>query len=604
MLPEEAYLSSRPLAIPRKALAQLRESGVSGLKEATLDLGLEYIGIERVHAVCGLVTTRLARTRQALLRLSPTDGVEDQSISLLPLNHVCTFGVSLLDRTEAILDRWLPLPVIATDGTDGEDSPEADGASQRVPRSLPGGLGCRMLSVRLSPNAVLQVTFLGIQESCSAALRCLASSGVLRMLLERLHPAHLAEWPHRPALAERATRLAHQGCERLLGDSATMRLLEIVGRLVGRLLGSFAGTGCRDEESHLGRLQLLDADGSTEISDGAQLQVPADEPAVQAGSEVVALEVVSEAAREAHGERFKLVVKNSFIEVLEEPPSPLAIRRTRSVDGIAGSPGTTQVFTLVVDCVSQAGRSAPAQGGAGAAAQERSEAPQPTPAAGRPAPPTMAPPPPPPRQPPPSRPPPPQTAAPVAAPGAAAAARPAPELVPTPAMAQPGRATRTSDAAECESECGKTTVLLKGIPITYTTLSLLELLDDRGFAGTYTFVYVPVDFSRGSGLGYAVVSMESHESAASLMLAFHGLNQWGVEDNSVCSVSWNEPHQGLDALIERYRNSPVMHPSVAPAHRPAVFSEGQPVPFPAPTRTVRAPRVRHVKPTAEAQPQA
>ena len=50
--------------------------------------------------------------------------------------------------------------------------------------------------------------------------------------------------------------------------------------------------------------------------------------------------------------------------------------------------------------------------------------------------------------------------------------------------------------------------------------------------------------------------------------------------------------QGKEVLIARYRNSPVMHSSVPPAHRPTLFHFGQPVAFPAPTRHIEAPRCR------------
>jgi len=570
MLPEDVYqLGSRPLAIPRKALATFRESGVSGLKDATLDLGLEYIGLERVHAVCGLVTDRLARTREALQRLNPTEGVVDQSLGILPLSSVCTLGVSLLDRTEAIFDRWLTLTAGSAEGVEGGDS-EGEENSPRVPRPIPGGMVLRTISWRISRTAMVRFTLLGIQENCAAAVRCLASSELLQVLARRLRPARLDKGSHGHALAARATRLAHQGCERLIGDAATMRLLDIVSRLLGRWLGSLVGTsgqGFRDEESALG-FQILDAEGPSEAADGAQLQVqsPVAEPAAQATPEVVALELVSGTNSETPGERFTLVVKNSFIEVFEEPASPVAIRRTRSLDGIAGKQGTMEVFTLVVNCVGPAARGQPAPAPAEQESGSSSSAsPAPT-----------------------SRP--------------HAAGRPPPEAAPAPAPVPVASGpVEAMVAGETEADTEKMTVLLKGIPSVYTTLSVLELLDAQGFAGKYTFVYVPVDFARGSGLGYAVVSMASHESALDLMHALEGFSQWASEDdNDTCAVSWNEPHQGLDALIERYRNSPVMHPSVAPAHRPAVFHGGRRAQFPPPTRTVRAPRIRHVRTAAEA----
>lgn len=32
----------------------------------------------------------------------------------------------------------------------------------------------------------------------------------------------------------------------------------------------------------------------------------------------------------------------------------------------------------------------------------------------------------------------------------------------------------------------------------------------------------------------------------------------------VCQVGWSGPHQGFEAHVERYRNSPVMHRSALP----------------------------------------
>lgn len=47
--------------------------------------------------------------------------------------------------------------------------------------------------------------------------------------------------------------------------------------------------------------------------------------------------------------------------------------------------------------------------------------------------------------------------------------------------------------------------------------------------------------------------------------------------------------------MERYQNSPVMHPDVPDEWKPALFVQGVRVDFPAPTKKVKAPKVRGKK---------
>ncbi|CAK0826305.1 unnamed protein product, partial [Prorocentrum cordatum] len=106
------------------------------------------------------------------------------------------------------------------------------------------------------------------------------------------------------------------------------------------------------------------------------------------------------------------------------------------------------------------------------------------------------------------------------------------------------------------------TVMLRNIPNRYTQVMLLQLIDAKGFEGTYDFVYLPMDFRNGVNLGYAFVNMLEHESAVRLTDIFHRFNDWCFESAKVCEVSWAYPHQGLEQHVERYRNSPVMHPTM------------------------------------------
>jgi len=118
------------------------------------------------------------------------------------------------------------------------------------------------------------------------------------------------------------------------------------------------------------------------------------------------------------------------------------------------------------------------------------------------------------------------------------------------------------------------------------------MFNAEGFAGCYDFVHVPVNFQDMTGLSYALVNMVNHHIAKQALEHFQG---FPISSSSTCSVAWSSPNQGLAAHVDRYRNSPMMHESVPPQYMPALYENGVLVPFPAPTKRLRAPRVRHQK---------
>lgn len=138
----------------------------------------------------------------------------------------------------------------------------------------------------------------------------------------------------------------------------------------------------------------------------------------------------------------------------------------------------------------------------------------------------------------------------------------------------------------------RTTVMLRNIPNNYTRQFFIELLDAEGFACQYDFIYLPTDFKSRANLGYAFVNLTFPAAAQRFMKTFNGFSNWILPSKKVCSVSWSGPHQGLQAHLERYRNSTVMHQAVPDAYKPVVFQDGVRVPFPAPTKRLREPRIR------------
>lgn len=131
---------------------------------------------------------------------------------------------------------------------------------------------------------------------------------------------------------------------------------------------------------------------------------------------------------------------------------------------------------------------------------------------------------------------------------------------------------------------GNTTVMLRNIPKSFTQYQVLELVDQNGFQGRYDFVYMPMDFRNAVNLGYGFVNLQTHQDALALMECFNAF-RW--KDDEPCEVSWAHPIQGFAQHVERYRNSPVMHPDTPEDFKPMIFRNGLRVPFPPPTKAIR-----------------
>jgi hypothetical protein len=153
-------------------------------------------------------------------------------------------------------------------------------------------------------------------------------------------------------------------------------------------------------------------------------------------------------------------------------------------------------------------------------------------------------------------------------------------------------ATVPALAAVDEHKETRTTVMIRDLPDHFTRLSLLKLLDAQGFFGRFDFLYLPVDFKHNKNLGYALINLVSPSEALRFTKHFNGFSKWDTPSDRVCSVGWCSPQQGLQAHVERYRNSPVMHESVPEEWRPLLLSHGVPIPFPPPTQKVKAPKVK------------
>jgi len=136
-----------------------------------------------------------------------------------------------------------------------------------------------------------------------------------------------------------------------------------------------------------------------------------------------------------------------------------------------------------------------------------------------------------------------------------------------------------------------TTVMMRSVPRCYTRDMLFGLFENFGFSEDVDFLYVPTDFATGANQAHAYVNLVSPLKAAEFVDTFNGFSRWWrswcVE---VCEVGWSCFEQGLQENVERYRNSPVMHPTVPDIFRPAIYDGGLRQCFPPPTRKLRVPR--------------
>jgi hypothetical protein len=158
----------------------------------------------------------------------------------------------------------------------------------------------------------------------------------------------------------------------------------------------------------------------------------------------------------------------------------------------------------------------------------------------------------------------------------------------------------TFGEADTNGEEWQTTVMLRNMPNNYTRDMFLQLVDSMGFKGKYDFAYLPVDFKSQAGLGYGFVNFMSSADAVRCFEVFEGFSDWIVPSEKVCTVTWGEPYQGLEAHIERYQNSPVMHHSIVDEWKPVLFKDGVRIPFPPPTKQIKTPKVRKT-PSSQSQ---
>jgi len=139
------------------------------------------------------------------------------------------------------------------------------------------------------------------------------------------------------------------------------------------------------------------------------------------------------------------------------------------------------------------------------------------------------------------------------------------------------------------SEKTYTTLMCKNVPNDLSRSMFIAMLDSEGLAGLYDLVYVPLDFTKNVGFGYAFVNFQNHEGAVLAMQCLQGFARWRVPSSKTLEVVWSSPHQGLDHNVKIHRNSRIMHDQMPDEYKPILLKDGVRVEFPRPTRRIRAP---------------
>jgi hypothetical protein len=139
-------------------------------------------------------------------------------------------------------------------------------------------------------------------------------------------------------------------------------------------------------------------------------------------------------------------------------------------------------------------------------------------------------------------------------------------------------------AADC-----RTTLRFLNLPSSMCRDDVVCWLQTQGFsAGTdFDLVFVPMDEAGTSSLGHAIVNMGAPHLAETLLRRLQGFHNWACGSTEVLEIVWNDEEQGLSKLVERLRNSRVMHTRVPDICKPCVFSQAGRVQFPKPTRRIR-----------------
>jgi len=101
----------------------------------------------------------------------------------------------------------------------------------------------------------------------------------------------------------------------------------------------------------------------------------------------------------------------------------------------------------------------------------------------------------------------------------------------------------------------------------------------------YDFVYLPIKIKWNNAFGYAFINLLNQTLAERFLKHFVNFSNWTVPHDKIAEVDWSKGYQGLEAQVERYRDSPMMQLSSPDEMKPILLKDGVRVPFPKPKRS-------------------
>jgi hypothetical protein len=107
-----------------------------------------------------------------------------------------------------------------------------------------------------------------------------------------------------------------------------------------------------------------------------------------------------------------------------------------------------------------------------------------------------------------------------------------------------------------EDYSGITTLMIRGIPCSFTQEDLLSIVDNAGLKGKYNFFYMPKGGSTGSNLGYVFINFTETIHAWTCAFTFNGIKLNPSRSTKVCTVSPADI-QGVPSLRKHFRRTVV-----------------------------------------------
>merc|ERR1719156_224409 len=135
----------------------------------------------------------------------------------------------------------------------------------------------------------------------------------------------------------------------------------------------------------------------------------------------------------------------------------------------------------------------------------------------------------------------------------------------SPTVIRPHLPSKKLDLREANSEpvTEITTLMIRGIPCSFSQDTLMKLIDNVGLKSKYDFFYLPRAGKNGSNLGYAFINFTDEECAEHCTATFNGVPLDPSRSMKICTISPGDI-QGLGNLRKHFRRTAVSHGSRGP----------------------------------------